>query len=129
MSVFVVNYTVFKKEAFMPYCPECGYEYREGVRTCPDCGQKLQDEAPQPSPPSPNVKFKALPSLPGRVYAEMLKGVLDQEGIPCYIHADGFSNATGVTGTGPVSKGVKVYVPEDRYEECLRFQHGMLDHI
>ncbi len=29
----------------MPICPNCNYEYVEGVITCPDCGANLVDES------------------------------------------------------------------------------------
>jgi hypothetical protein len=28
----------------MPVCPNCRYEYIEGVKVCPDCGTKLVDQ-------------------------------------------------------------------------------------
>ncbi len=28
----------------MPVCPNCSYEYVEGVTICPDCGETLVDE-------------------------------------------------------------------------------------
>lgn len=31
----------------MPWCPKCGYEYREDVSQCPDCGSELSDESPK----------------------------------------------------------------------------------
>ena len=29
------------------YCPRCGYEYRDGILTCPDCDEDLVDELPE----------------------------------------------------------------------------------
>lgn len=46
----------------MPYCPECGYEYTAGTKTCPDC-QKALVQSEQvfcdacEEPISPNVRF------------------------------------------------------------------------
>jgi hypothetical protein len=28
----------------MPYCPNCTYEYIEGIKVCPDCGTNLVEE-------------------------------------------------------------------------------------
>jgi hypothetical protein len=27
----------------MPVCPNCRYEYKEGIKVCPDCGMQLVD--------------------------------------------------------------------------------------
>lgn len=28
----------------MPFCPNCTYEYKEGIKVCPDCGTTLVEE-------------------------------------------------------------------------------------
>ena len=28
----------------MPFCPNCTYEYKEGIKVCPDCGAVLVEE-------------------------------------------------------------------------------------
>ena len=33
----------------MPFCPQCRYEYREGLKICPECDVKLVDELEPPS--------------------------------------------------------------------------------
>lgn len=31
----------------MPFCPSCGYEYKENVLVCPDCDEKLVEKRPE----------------------------------------------------------------------------------
>lgn len=33
----------------MPWCPRCGYEYRDDVKLCTDCGSELVSENPVPA--------------------------------------------------------------------------------
>ena len=74
-------------------------------------------------------KFVPLPDLPGRVYAEMVREVLEQKGIPSYIRSDGVSDGYGVVGTGPIAKGFQLFVPESQVEFCLQIRNEMLNHI
>lgn len=114
----------------MLFCPSCKYEYEPHVVRCPDCGEKLVAELPgEQSPSGEDVRFVPLPDLPGRVYADMVKAALEDMGIPCYIRSDGLIDTIGVSGTGPMNRGVRIFVPEDRVEECLSVQQGMMDHI
>jgi len=114
----------------MPFCPSCKYEYESNVNKCPDCGLELVADLPHIQEKiAQNIRFIPLPDLPGRVYADMVKITLDEMGIPCYIRSDGLMDTIGVTGTGLMNKGVRIFVPEDRVDECLSIQHQMMDHI
>ncbi|HDQ44558.1 MAG TPA: DUF2007 domain-containing protein [bacterium] len=112
----------------MPFCPECRYEYTAGSTRCPDCDTDLVEALPHDKPVS-GLRFVPLPGLPGRVYAEMVREVLDQEGIPCYLRSDGLIDSYGISGTGPANRGVRIFVPEDALEEAVRIQRQMMDHI
>ncbi len=111
----------------MGFCPNCGYEYQDEVKTCPDCDIELVDQLPKEE--HRDINFVPLPNLPGRVYAEMLKEVLDRKGIPCYIKASGVTGAYRISSSDAVSEGVRLFVPEEKLQECMDLQHGMLDHI
>ncbi len=115
----------------MGFCPNCRYEYKAQVKKCPDCGSPLTDhlEPEGGKEPKPGLRFVPLPALPGRIYAEMIREVLEKRGIPCYLRSDGITDALKISGTGPISKGVMLFVPEDRLKECTDIQHQMLDHI
>jgi hypothetical protein len=70
-----------------------------------------------------------LHSLPGPVYAEMVKEALDKHGIPCIIRKDVLSSAYGAQGTTATGLGSYILVPENRFEEGQNLLHQMLDHI
>ena len=108
----------------MPFCPKCRFEYNKDVKKCPDCSVKLVARLKE----IPDIRFVALPNLPGKVYAEMIREVLRQKGIPCYLRSSGIIDAYGISGM-PVGDSVRIFVPEDRLEECKDIQHNMLDHI
>jgi hypothetical protein len=115
------------------FCPQCRYEYIDTVWICPDCGQKLVDHIPEEDTQmvdvEKHIRFVPLPDLPGRVYADMVKGALETRGIPCYVQPDGAGGVLRASGTGFPASSVQLYVPEDRLKECLEIQHQMLNHI
>ena len=112
----------------MPFCPKCRYEYTAGSTRCPDCGVDLVDSFPAEELAS-DVRFVPMPGLPGKIYAEMVREVLIQKGIPCYLRSDGLLDSYGISGTGPMNRGVRIFVPEDALEEAVQIQHQMMDHI
>lgn len=118
-----------KGEDEMPFCPKCGYEYEPGHRRCPDCDEELVDGLPAEDEPVPEVKWVALHPLPGPLYAEMVKEVLDRRGIPCIIQSDVLSSAYGAKGATLPGMQSRILVPEDRAEEARQLLFQMLDHI
>ena len=110
----------------MGFCPSCRVEYLPEVTECPDCGEKLVDTLPD----IPDIKWVALPNVPGIVYAQMVKEVLDREGIPCYIQSLWSSGGLGViSSTSVPGVTAKIMVPETEYEKAKKIQESMVDHI
>ncbi len=109
----------------MPFCPKCSYEYVEGTVECVDCGSELVPDEIKHS--DIKVKWKPLHSLPGRVYAEMVKEVFDKKGIPALTKSTFFSSAFGTRGIS--GDKTIILVPEDKVEECNEIINQMFDHI
>ena len=109
----------------MGFCPECRVEYLPEITECPDCGAKLVDHLPD----IPDVEWVALPSVPGIVYAQMIKGALDKLDIPSYVQSLWSSGGLGViSSTSMPGVTAKVMVPKPDYDRALEVQESMIDH-
>lgn len=113
----------------MPFCPECRYEYRPGRDRCPDCDRPLVDILPPEDDSVVDVHWVAVHPLPGSLYAEMVKEVLERRGIPCLLKSDALSSAYGAKGTALPGMEARILVPEERAEEAREILFQMLDHI
>ena len=108
----------------MAFCPQCTYEYTRGVMVCPDCGATLVEQLPDPPDhDAPGPSLVALPSLPGRIYAEMVKEVLDARGIPSVIQERALPPGYAPRGTS--AESVVLLVPEGQAAESRELQEGM----
>jgi hypothetical protein len=111
----------------MPYCPNCRFEYKEGLSKCPDCGADLVDQLPEEEPLE-NPNFVPLRNLPSRMYAQMLQEALKSEGIPSMIKSDDIAitfPSQGTTSAVPVI----ILVPEKHAKRADEIADQMLDHI
>lgn len=97
----------------MSYCPECGREFADYMQECPECEEALVPQLPEREPEE--VKWVVLRALPGTVFAEMVKEVLDKNGIPCILKKDFMSSAYGSTGTGLGNLQTQIWVPAEYY--------------
>jgi predicted amidophosphoribosyltransferase len=71
----------------MPFCPKCRDEFRDWVKTCPDCRVDLVAKLP----PEPATSGKAndepvlLASARNEPEARMWAGILEDQGIRCMV--------------------------------------------
>lgn len=111
----------------MPFCPKCGNEYIAETTTCADCNvllvekmEKIHDKIED---------WVALQDLPGLTYAEMVKEVLEQRNIPCYIQSDLITGVYGVNSVSTVGSKCVLYVPKEMKQIAQNILHQMVDHI
>jgi hypothetical protein len=67
----------------MPFCPKCRSEYQPTVGACPECGEPLVENLPEPAEAQPiNEPLVAVYSAPDEVMSVMVRDLLEDAGIP-----------------------------------------------
>ena len=94
----------------MPYCPQCNAEYKPEVSICPDCKVQLVPELMQ-TEVTEYGDWYAVESVPNELAGNILKGVLEGEGIPVYLRCHDVPYYGGVKGNATQSEWGDVLVP------------------
>ena len=122
----------------MPFCPQCGYEYRPGVTTCPDCGELLSAEPPEePQPtdagwPPADVPEEDEAALEGlsteplvlvfetsdEAMATIVKDALQDAGLPVAEEFDRAPRSNGLSLGVIEGPFLHLLVPESRADEA-----------
>lgn len=100
------------------HCPQCGTEYREGFTECSDCHVPLAAGSPPPHPSEfdPGLSLVELVKTEDSVQLAMIKGLLEDAGIPFYLRG---GITTLVNDVDPfLQKHIRVQVPADREQEA-----------
>lgn len=108
----------------MPFCPNCKYEYIEGVKKCADCGADLVAELPEEG--QSQGKWVLLHTFSGSIFAEIVKQALGQNDIPCLMQKDVLSSAYGAQGS-MVGAQTVLFVPEENLMESRRILNLLTD--
>lgn len=99
----------------MPFCPECEYEYEDGIEECPDCGAGLVGQLPRDDDEEELVPVYY---ASGEIEADIVKGLLESAGIPVLEKAD-VQEWPGPFTVGPLSEEA-VVVPVSRADEARK---------
>jgi len=99
----------------MPFCPKCKYEYREGIKRCPDCDLPLRAHLREESEPEPmEDAWVVVATAPNEMEARVIRSVLEAAGIPVWERAD-IVTALNPLGMGPLPEE-SIAVPESRVD-------------
>ena len=95
---------------------------------CPDCGAVWVDTLPEHPAAQEPVKYIFLRDAPSRLYAEMLKGALEEKEIPCFIKGDDIGIMLGsYSTTSPVR--ISVWVDRNKLFEAKKIASEVLGDI
>ncbi len=72
----------------MPFCPQCRYEYRAGLRQCPDCGVELVEQLSPEEEPSPISPLVTVYIAKDMTEASLVKSFLEEFQIESFIGYD-----------------------------------------
>ncbi len=108
----------------MAYCPKCRSEYRRGIAQCRECGAPLVESLPperEPWQPSPETEGVALCRGVEPGEAEIIREVLEREGIDCVVRTHGPITARLVQLVdGATHDACTIIVARNRLEEAKR---------
>ena len=98
-------------------CPECGAEYVRGIEECADCSVPLAHAADVHAADGPAPEWTELMVVTDETEAQLIRGYLESEGVPCNLeslvfHAEPFT-------FGPLSK-VRLHVPAGDVDRARR---------
>lgn len=94
----------------MPFCPQCNAEYKPEVSICSDCEVQLVPELMQ-TEVTEYGDWHVVESVPNELAGNILRGILEDEGIPVYLRCHEVPNYGGVKGNATQSEWGDVLVP------------------
>ena len=79
----------------MLFCPECSAEYISDVSICADCQVELASERP-PEDTAEYIDWEVVQEIPSEFVGNLIKGVLDGEGIDAVVRPHEISALGGI---------------------------------
>ncbi|MEI7639991.1 MAG: hypothetical protein WCJ46_00565 [bacterium] len=67
------------------FCIKCTYEYKEGIKVCPDCGANLETKLTEAPNLGVNFDSVVLADVENDIEGEILSGMLKENGVECFI--------------------------------------------
>lgn len=99
------------------FCPNCGYEYREGFTKCSDCGVALVEELPAEETSEETAhdddSFAVVLQTFDQALVAVAQSILEAGGIPFYVRGENLPDLLGfgrLTGFNPIFGPVEILV-------------------
>ncbi|MEW5924680.1 MAG: DUF2007 domain-containing protein [Candidatus Zixiibacteriota bacterium] len=110
------------------YCPNCKYEYKDGVDECPECGEKLIDSIPPEDIPD-YYDMVTVYSTSDQAKILIAKSLLEDADIRFYASGDGIMDLFGAgrLGFNPVVGAVEFKVLAGDEEEAKEILTGLIE--
>lgn len=97
------------------FCPECGYEYRDGFTVCPDCDVALSNEPPVSDDGPVYAEYVEVLDTFNPFDIAIIKSMLDAEGIEYYFIGENFG------GIYPMATAPRLMVIKDKAQDASEF--------
>ena len=106
-------------------CPQCNAEYLSHIETCGDCKQPLVN-ASNIDLPIAEMRWFPLPIIEGKIYADMVIDLLNQNSIPHYVKMDWISSAYLVEAATLPNQIIRIFVPEEHLKKASSITDSIL---
>ena len=106
-------------------CPQCHAEYLGHMKRCGDCNANLI-EASNIDLPIAEINWHPLPIIEGKIYADMIIDLLNQNSIPHYVNMDWTSSAYLVEAASLPNQIIRIFVPKEYFRKASLFTNSII---
>ncbi len=106
-------------------CPQCHAEYLGHIKICGDCNVALI-KASNINLPITDMDWHPLPVIEGKIYADMVIDLLNQNSIPHYVNMDWTSSAYLVEAASLPNQIIRIFVPRKYLRKASSFKDSVI---
>ncbi len=101
------------------HCPNCEYEYEDGIQKCPDCNVSLVSQMGSENDPGA-IKYKEVTSNLRQDEIAIIKSILEARGIVYAIQGETFGSIR------QVPSAIRLVVKENQYADILELLENFM---
>ena len=106
-------------------CPQCHAEYLSHIKICGDCNVALI-KASNIDLPITDIDWLPLPLIEGKIYADMVIDLLNQNSIPHYVNMDWTFSAYLVEAASLPNQIIRIFVPRKYLRKASSFKDSVI---